>query len=149
MRRPQGGTFLKLQFYFPDRSSRGAFRHLVEALVGQGAALAGQGGIHRGPGVRDTPFRSRTDDYLVSVPLSALSELELLDADPDVRLVEVGVLKAVSAEPDLMELVTFASVSEEAARRDEHPLALLTAGWMYEGVTQTDVNNTRVAQVVG
>ncbi len=125
--------FLELNFYFADLPETDAFSRLIKALVGMGAQFTGEGYAHRGMDMRDTPFAAITDEHFESISIAGSTDLEQCLADPNSRLLQVYMYDATGVVHANAEIVTYLSVSPEAALTDRHPLAIWTEGWLFSG----------------
>ncbi|MBA3943778.1 MAG: hypothetical protein H0X37_04365 [Herpetosiphonaceae bacterium] len=132
MRQPDP-PFLELSFYFADRTGREAFTQLVTTLVGFGATFTGEGKAHKGVGLRDQPFGSLSDELREPLPLENSEALTRWTSDPNTRLLQVSMGGATGAIADVAEIVTYESISDEAASVDHHPVAIWTEGELFSG----------------
>jgi hypothetical protein len=124
---------LELNFYFANLPEVEAFTRLVTTLLALGAKFTGTGYAHRGEGLRDKPFASTHDSVLEPVPIRDVTDLTRSLADPDIRLVQVYMEGATSTMSNVAEIVTYLSISPEAAHTDRHPLAIWTDGEVFSG----------------
>lgn len=121
------GPRVELNFYYADIGEQAALGRLMRALIELGAEFVGEGLVHVGANAQK-PFGSPYDLPCETMNFT-LSDLDILLADPEKRLVEVYFYNAVGlAQKDVAEEVMFVSISEEAARSDKHPVALHTDG---------------------
>lgn len=121
---------LELNFYYADLPERLAFRRLLRALCQQGACFAGRGLVQRGPGFRDLPFASPFDAHNELLHFD-FRQLDRILADPDQRLVQVEMVNAVGLGlpgDEEVEIVRYTTISDAAARSDNHPIAIVTDG---------------------
>jgi hypothetical protein len=132
MKRPNP-PFLELGFYFANIPEADAFARLITTLLSLGATFTGEASMHRGIGIREKPFASITDAPLPElVTLDAATLMRSL-VDPDIRLIEVYLDGAIGVARNAAEIVSYVSVSPEAAHADRHPLAILTEAEIFSG----------------
>jgi hypothetical protein len=128
-----GAPFLELSYYVARVPERETYIRLVSALEDMGAALAGVGYAHMGPGIRDKPFGSITEESAQQVAASSLAAVRGLLDSPDVRLIRINMIGAVDETRRLKEVVTLQSISDGAAVVDRHPIAVWTEGELFSG----------------
>ena len=144
-----GAPFLEIGFYFGKSSETDAFTRLVKALTDLGAWFTDDGYAHLGLGVRDASFSSITERAPRPVAVKSLGDIERYFADPDTRLIQVYMSGVTGTVHHVAEIVTYLSVSPEAAQMDRHPLAIWTEGWMFSGPPHFLRRHAKQAKKVG
>ena len=134
------GPYLEISFYLGKQSY--ALVDLVKALLKLGTSFTGQALVHSGVGFRDKPFSYITDDLLRPTAIEGISDLEASLSDPDTRLVQVMMDNASGTDQNVREMVTYLSISPEAAKEDSHPVAI----WTYGGVFSHAPNSIETVQ---
>lgn len=86
-------TFLEMSFYFAETPDAAAFLRVLGALTREGARFAGQGIVHRGPGIGQRPFGAISDELSDEVSLSSMQEAEVYATADDTRLIQVALLE--------------------------------------------------------
>lgn len=127
------GPFLELSFYFSSLPEASVMRLLTSALLDRNAVYAGTGYVHLGKGIRDKPFDEITDPVLSEVIITSDNNVEGILKDPNARLIQVLMNNATGANSRTSEIITFLSISAEAANHDRHPIGIWTEGELLSG----------------
>lgn len=146
MKQPDA-PFVELNFYFASRTERDALLQVLTAVVDRGATFTGEGRAHKGAAINGQPFGSITSELLQPVAITSLADVQHRLDDPATRLVQVYLANVTGTVSDTIEIVTFASISSEAAKRDRHPVSILTEGEVFTGTLRNA--HTKRAQRVG
>lgn len=121
------GPLLELNFYFGSLPEQDALARVIRALDAAGARFAGEGLAHFGPDAHE-PF-SFSHEWPRQRVQFDLEDLDLVMADPDLRLVGVYMFDAGGmGQPNIAEFVGYMGISRQAARADRHPIGIDTNG---------------------
>ena len=129
--------YLELSFYLADVTDGAGLSALASEVMRGGARLEGTVRVHRGPRIGERVFASITDEPLQTMSVSDRTALGLLMSDPLVRVIQVDMVGVVSGFPDRTSILTFQSVSVDAAKYDHHPVAVWTDGEVFSGPFRT------------
>ena len=132
--------FLEFGFYFAHIKETEALSNLVGKLVESGAKFTGKGAGHRGEEIRSRRFASPHDLALEPVVICDFEEFKCYVADPEIRLIEVGMTGASAVTQEVVETIGYQSISNEAAEKDCHPLAIRTEGILFSGSARRQVS---------
>lgn len=134
---------LELGFYFGEQPEVDVFMRLVNNLMESGASLTGMGFARYGPDIRSTSFASVSGAPLPQPVALTADSLTRVLKDPHTRVVEVAMRDPIGTTEDAPELVSYISISPEAALIDRHPLAVITEGEVFCGVLQSGSKSRR------
>jgi hypothetical protein len=135
--------FLELGFYFGDQPEADSFACLVTKLMELGASLTGAGSAHRGPDIRTKSFASMTDQPLPKPVTVSADSLTSIFKDPAIRIVELAMKDPIGIAQNAPGLVSYVSISPQAALIDRHPLAVITEGEVFCGALRDDFKESR------
>ena len=132
MRMPYG-PFLEISFYFSNMPETAVIRLLVKSLLEQGAKFTGIGKAHSGNNINGKPFDLITCSLLHEVSISSMYDVDRVLNDQDKRLIQIQMTNVTRPNPRTVEILTFLSISPEAANYDHHPITIWTEGGSFCG----------------
>lgn len=127
------GPFLELCFYFSNMTEASVMHLLVKTLLDQSAEFAGIGKVHQGKALREKPFDDITDSVLSEIRISSINDVDRILDDENTRLIQILMNNATGANSRISEIITFLSISTEAAHYDRHPIGIWTEGELLSG----------------
>jgi hypothetical protein len=134
---------LELGFYFGEQPEVDVFPRLITNLMEFGASLTGKGLAHYGPDIRAKSFASIFEEPLPEPVIVSADSLTGILNGPGIRIVEVAMRDPIGIAQNAPELVSYVSISPEAALIDRHPLTVITEGEVFCGVLQNEFKSRR------
>jgi hypothetical protein len=135
------GPFVELSFYFSDMPESSVMRLMVKSLLDRDAEFAGVGNVHQGEGIKEKPYAGIMESLLNEVRISSMDELDRILDDQNSRLVQIIMNRATGVNLHTSEILTFTSISPEAAIHDQHPIAIWTEGDLFSGTFIRHITN--------
>jgi len=139
--------FLELNFYYANKSEQEAFAQLSYALNNLGSKLDGEGYAHKGVNIKGQAFASITDDLMEAVTFDPNRFEETL-ADQAMRLMQVHIHDALDRQDnDVIDILTYVSISKEASLIDKHPIAIWTDGTAFDPIPGQEIHARRLGRL--
>lgn len=135
MKQPNG-TSLEFNFYFADLPEPEPFIRLINGLLELGAEFTGNGLAAKGTNINGAQFADAFDPEPEAVEINDASDFHQIVTDPNRRLIEVTMTKAIYSEQNLAERVTYLSIPQKAAYINNHPLAIWTTWNAFSGIPE-------------
>jgi len=127
MRKPKP-PFLEFNFFFSDENEENSFLKLLTTLMELGTELVGTARVHQVDNVKYRKFAGISDKPLKTIAFNSLADVEQIVHREDIRLIQLDLLNATTVAKDIIEILTYVSISKKASEIDNHPLAIWTEG---------------------